>query len=233
VSFHVEIRRSFRRAWAFNLDEQRLRREVVDPWRHGGPVELGDQEWDPRECELRILEGPELAPADLAMGRGWNNAERSGRDVAAEILERLAIEAASVTIVAETPSGDRALTRLARELGVGIADWGAVRARILASTAVAAGRPLDRTEVAAALLAVEHSEPPGSWLFEAGLALAAFGGRAIVAQLGDELSPPELSDLEVIRLDPEQPASLHALAERLRLAGCPLSPEAVRGLETH
>jgi hypothetical protein len=222
VPYHVEIRRSFRRAWAFNLDEERLRRTVVDRWRHGRPIELGDQEWDPRESDLRIIDGPALGQADLAFGRGWNNAERSGREVTAQILERFASDAASVTIVAETPSGNEAVTGLLTDLGLAIADWDAVRERILASAATAAGRPLDRPEVVAALLAVDHSEPPGSWLFEAGLALAAFGARTIVVQLGAELPPSGLAELGVIRLDPEKAESLQALADRLRLAGCPI-----------
>jgi hypothetical protein len=217
VPFHVEIRRSHRRAWAFNFDEERLRRTILDPWRRGEKIELGDREWDPRESELRIIEGAELPPEDLAFGRGWNSAERSGRDVAAEVFERRAIEAANVTIVAETAAGDHALAGVLGSLGVGIVNWNVVREWILGT--IDGGEP---PEVAAAVLVVEHESPEGSWLFDAGLALAAFKGRVIVAQLGEEPTPRLLAAVEVVRLDPEQPAAPEALAERLRLAGCPI-----------
>ena len=69
-----------------------------------------------------------------------------------------------------------------------------------------------------AILVVERADPSPDWLFDAGLALGALGGRAIVAQLGDEPAPAALRDLGAIRLDPDEPASLHALAERLRHA---------------
>jgi hypothetical protein len=201
----------------FNLDEERLRRTIVDPWRHGEALELGDREWDPRESDLRIIEGAELAPEDLAFGRGWQNAERSGRDVAAEILERRAIEAANVTILAETAAGERALSEMLEPLGVGVVEWNVVRELILGR--VDHG---EAPEVVAAVLAFEHEAPEGAWLFEAGLALAAFGRRAVVARLGAEPPPPQLATAGVLQLDPGQPASPQALAERLRLAGCPV-----------
>src|SRR5437762_701735 len=116
MPFHVEMRRSFRRAWAFNLDADRLRHTVVDPWRKGKPVELGDQEWDPGESTLRILEGPELSSPDLALGQGWHNAERSARDVTVRVLDAAATVSAAV--IAETDSAQRLVTELLRGLGV-------------------------------------------------------------------------------------------------------------------
>jgi hypothetical protein len=86
VAFHVQVRHSFRRAWLFNLSAERLRVEVVDPWIAGRELELGDRRWQPRESDLRVIEGPELAPPDLAHGQGWNAAERSGREVTRELL---------------------------------------------------------------------------------------------------------------------------------------------------
>jgi hypothetical protein len=216
MPFHVEVRRSFRRAWAFNLDEDRLRHLVVDPWRKGKPVELGDQEWDPRDSTLRILEGPELSSPDLALGQGWHNAERSARDVTRRVLDAAATVVAAV--VAETDSAQRLMTELLERLGVHAVDWGALRASILAAATVVAPSPLDGSENVAAVLVVERENPARSFLFEAGLALGALGGRAIVAQLGDDPPPQEVRDTGVIRLDPEQPATLHALAERLRQA---------------
>jgi hypothetical protein len=222
MPFHVEIRRSFRRAWAFNLDEGRLRRTVLEPWRTGRPVELGDLEWDPGASTLRILEGPALEPPDLAMGKGWHNAERSAKDVTALALSRAARQAATVAVLAETPSARDAVIELLKQLGVVIVDWSVVRARILASEPVGAGRPLDGVEVVAAVLASDRSDPTRSWAFEAGLALGALGRSAIIAQLGDGPPLPEWGAVDAVRLDPGKPASRHALAERLRGAGYPL-----------
>jgi hypothetical protein len=219
VAFHVEIRRSLHRARVFNLSEDKLRRTVIEPWRQGGPVDLGDQQWDPGESTLRILEGPELSQPDLALGKGWSNADRSATDVTTRVLREAAAETVLVTVLAETPSGHETATRLLTQIGVRTADWAAVRARILAAATVVPTDPRQSAQVLVALLLVERCAPTGAWLFEAGLALGALGDRALVAQLGDEPPPAELRDLDVFRLDPDQPASLHALAERLRHAG--------------
>jgi hypothetical protein len=217
MPFHVELRQGFRRASAFNLDEETLRRTVLEPWQRGGPVELGDQEWDPQESTLQILEGPELAAPDLAVGRGWHNAERSAQDATARLLERIAAQAASVAVMAQTPTARRAVIELLERAGVQVADWEALRARILAGATVVGGTSHD-LGVGAVILVAEGADPDPSWLFEAGLALGALGGRAIVAQLGDLAPPPQLGELGVIRLDPAQPASIDALVERLRHA---------------
>jgi hypothetical protein len=219
VAFHVQIRLALRRARVFNLSDEKLRLTVIEPWRQGGPVELGDQQWDPADSTLTILEGPELSQPELALGRGWNNAERSATDVTARVLRDAAAEALIVAVLAETQPGHETAARLLKEIGVRTGDWAAVRARILAAATIVPSVPRQSAQIVAALLLVEHGAPTGAWLFEAGLALGALGGRAVVAQLGDEPLPAELRDLGVIRLDPEQPATLHALAERLRHAG--------------
>jgi hypothetical protein len=221
VAFHVEIRRSLRRARAFNLSEDKLRRMVIAPWRQGMPVELGDQQWDPGNSALRILEGSELSQAELALGRGWSNAERSAVDVTTRLLREAAAEAVQVAVLSETPAGQETAIRLLKQIEVRTADWASVRARILAAAVVVPRTSRQSAQDLFALLVVEQGAPTGAWLFEAGLALGALGGRALVAQLGDEPLPEELRDLDVIRLDPDQSASLHALAERLRHAGSP------------
>jgi hypothetical protein len=70
--------------------------------------------------------------------------------------------------------------------------------------------------VAAAVLVVDQGEISPSGLFEAGLAVGALGARAVVAQLGAEPPPSALGDLEAMTLDLDDPASLRALAERLK-----------------
>jgi hypothetical protein len=86
MPYHVEIKHSIRRAWAFNLSEERVSADVAGPWLAGQMIELGDREWEPRESSLRIIEGPELAPPDLAYGQGWNAAQQSGEDVTRRLL---------------------------------------------------------------------------------------------------------------------------------------------------
>jgi hypothetical protein len=221
MPFHVEIRQAIQRAWAFNLSAEKLRRTVVDPWRRGDRFELGDREWDPRDATLRILEGPELAPPELAHGQGWHHAERSAREVTAATLTEAQTRAVSVAVLAETPAGLSAVAPLVEQLEARSVEWAAARARILAAATLAGGGGARVEEVVVAVLVVERHEPSASWLFEAGLALGALGGRVIVAQLGDQPPPIPLRDLGPIRLDPDQPGSLQALAERLRAACAP------------
>lgn len=85
LSFHAEVRRGYRRAWAFNLSRERLEAEVLAPWREGRTLELGGKSWEPRDCELRVLEGPHLELADLSHGQGPGSAERTARDVTREV----------------------------------------------------------------------------------------------------------------------------------------------------
>jgi hypothetical protein len=87
VAFHIEISAStLRHARAFNLDEEELRRTILEPWMTDRTIELGDHEWIPRESSLRVLEGPRLEPPDLSFGQGWSNAERSAKDVTGQVL---------------------------------------------------------------------------------------------------------------------------------------------------
>ena len=215
--YHVEIRRSLRRARAFNLSEKKLFDAVVEPWRRGLPVELGDQRWESGESVLRILEGPELAQSQLALSRGWSNAERTATDVTTRVMREAASAAMLVAVIAATASGHEAATALLDAIGVRTVPWATLRARIVAAATVAPKMPADTAD-AVALLVLDGNAPGEAWLFDAGLALGALGGRAIVAQLGDDPSPTELRELAVIRIDAEQPASMNAHAERLRHA---------------
>jgi hypothetical protein len=104
-------------------------------------------------------------------------------------------------------------------LGLRAVAWDQVRARILASASVIVDRAANGLEGVAVVIAVESADPARRWMLDAGLALGALGGGAIVAQLGDAPPPAELGGLGFIRLDPEQPTSTQALGERLRLVG--------------
>jgi hypothetical protein len=212
VPFHVEISRGYRHARVFNMNEEDVRAKVLDPWVRGRVIVLGDKEWEPRDCKLVILEGPELADTDLAMGRGWSNAERSAENVTRRLVDEalLPAQAPLVCVLAETPSGEEAVAGMLERLDLESAPWPEVRGWLLG----------DRSQPGeggyAAVLAFETPTPPGSWLFNAGLARGGLGPRAVVAQLGGTGIPVELTGVDVIRVDPDAEDSVRALGDRLR-----------------
>jgi hypothetical protein len=124
MPFHVEISvSSLRHARVFNLGEDELRASILEPWMAGRTIELGDQEWIPRDSSLRVLDGPRLEGPDLSFGQGWSNAERSARDATAEALaaaereappmpEAAAIEADSLESAIEALAGGAEPRRL-------------------------------------------------------------------------------------------------------------------------
>jgi hypothetical protein len=164
LSYHVQVSRSFQRAALFNLTEADMIDRVVEPWSRGARVELGDREWDPADADLTVLEGPELAPPELALGQGWGNASRSARDVTAEVLGR----ARPVTVVAG--AAGRAAVAGALE-GLRVVEWDTVRERILASA---------DPGVAYAVVVLDDEVDR----FEAGLAVGALGARALLVERG-------------------------------------------------
>jgi len=83
--YHVELRQFPHNFCRFNLSEAELA-VIVDPWRAGQPVEVGDRKWSPHQAKIRILEGPELELQELSMGRGWRAAERRSREVTDTLL---------------------------------------------------------------------------------------------------------------------------------------------------
>lgn len=214
MAFHIEISHGVTHARVFNFGPDRLRAEVLDPWMQGRPVALGDKQWIPADCELKILEGPELGPNDLNFGRGWDSAEHTARDVTVAVLRDFAPSARSageVGVLAETPWGAKAVADALEQIGVAAADWADLRATALAG---GGGAPI-------AILAVESAEPVGWWLFESGLAIGALGRRAVVVGLGKDVPEP-LRALGVVQLDPQDPDSIPALAQRLQTAGLKL-----------
>jgi hypothetical protein len=186
LAFHVEIRRGHRWAREFNLDEATLRATVLEPWVSDRPVLLGDREWEPSDCELRVLEGPELSPQDLSFGRGWGAAEHLGRDVARELIGDAGQKLSKIAVLAETDEARVSIAGALRGLGLETVVWSV---GLLADPGEA--RP------AAVVLAVESPEPGRAWMYEAGSAVGALSGRAVVVQLAESL-PPELAALESI-----------------------------------
>jgi hypothetical protein len=211
MAFHVEISRGFRqRARAFNLDEEKLRNTILDPWLRGRPIELGDKEWEPRDCKLIVLEGPELADTDLSMGRGWSNAEKTAENVTRQLIDAASAPSKPVVaILAEDEAAESEVAGMLDRLELQKAPWTELRARIISPPEQASGPGY------AAVLVTDSSQPTASWLFDAGLARGALGPRAVVAQLGDIAIPAQLAGIDVIRLVPGEEASLRALEDRL------------------
>jgi hypothetical protein len=211
MPFHVEISRGYRRARAFNLDEAKLRADILDPWMRGRVVMLGDRDWEPRDCKLIVLRGPELSDTDLAMGRGWSNAQRTAENVTRRLVDAEAAPSGGplVVVLAESEGAGAEVARAVERLGLETAPWSELRGRIL-------NPPRDRRGGGfAAALAFDSSSPSPEWLFDAGLARGALGARAVFVQVGGAGIPSQLAGIEVMRLDPENEASVQALEARL------------------
>ena len=84
--FHVELRQFPHQTRAFNLSREELDERIVGPWIEGEVIEMDDYRWLPDRATLTIYEGPFLDPADMGLGRGWQNVTRKGRDVTQEVL---------------------------------------------------------------------------------------------------------------------------------------------------
>jgi hypothetical protein len=172
------------RAWLFNLGAEELRQRVLSPWAAGVRFALADQRWDPRESELRILEGARLEAADMAHGRGWSRAQRTGTDVTGALLQR-----GAGTVVAATRAGHETGVALLRELGLEAVDWGPARTALLAGA-----------DAGVELALVMAPAAAGPWLLDAGLVLGALPGRAVLVADGPG-APAELAGLPVLPPD--------------------------------
>ena len=86
--FHVELRSGMQVVREFNLSEQRLWVEFLAPLMAGTPLSLEGHEFIPRQTRLKVYEGEQLRPDQLAVGRGWQNVERTATDVTARVLAR-------------------------------------------------------------------------------------------------------------------------------------------------
>jgi hypothetical protein len=86
VSFyHLELRQFPHLARRFNQSEQQVL-ALAKPWVGEEWIEEAERKWNINEATLTILEGPKLSMADLAMGRGWRNAQRRSDDVTERVL---------------------------------------------------------------------------------------------------------------------------------------------------
>jgi hypothetical protein len=86
VSFyHLELRQFPHVARRFNQSEPQVL-ALAKPWVGEEWIEEAERKWNMNEATLTILEGPKLSMADLAMGRGWRNAQRRSEDVTERVL---------------------------------------------------------------------------------------------------------------------------------------------------
>jgi hypothetical protein len=83
--FHVQLRQFPHSHTQFNLSDKDVR-SLAKLWVAGNSLLVGDRKWNPQDAKLTIVEGPELPVGQLAMGRGWRNAERAGEDVTQRVL---------------------------------------------------------------------------------------------------------------------------------------------------
>jgi hypothetical protein len=83
--YHLELRQFPHVARRFNQSEQQVL-ALAKPWVGEEWIEEAERKWNMNEATLTILEGPKLTMADLAMGRGWRNAQRRSDDVTERVL---------------------------------------------------------------------------------------------------------------------------------------------------
>jgi hypothetical protein len=103
--FHIELRQFPHNACKFNLTEMEMR-EIVEPWSRDAWIEVGERKWSPHQARLTVLEGPHLAVEDLAMGRGWRNAQHQSQDVTEGVIaEALAESSAGEAQATSTENG--------------------------------------------------------------------------------------------------------------------------------
>jgi hypothetical protein len=119
--FHVELRQFPHQTRVFNLPRQELDERFLKPWVAGTPVVADDRKWPPDRAKLTIYEGPELAPDQLGLGRGWANVTRDGQDVTNALLAEVAhpppVAELKRELLARCAAGPTAIGRLVELAG--------------------------------------------------------------------------------------------------------------------
>ncbi|HEX4465646.1 MAG TPA: hypothetical protein VH025_00535 [Solirubrobacteraceae bacterium] len=83
--YHLELRKFPHTVCRFNQSEAQVAAILV-PWVKQEWFEEGEQKWNSNEATLTVLEGPKLSMPELAMGRGWRNAQRRSENVTERVL---------------------------------------------------------------------------------------------------------------------------------------------------
>jgi len=84
--FHVQLRQRRDTASAFNLSQDDVRARFVTPMVTDRVFDFAEKQWNPRETQLTVIEGRQLRPDELGLGRGWPNAKRIGTEVTDQFL---------------------------------------------------------------------------------------------------------------------------------------------------
>jgi hypothetical protein len=150
MAFHVEVSSGFHRARVFNLNREDLFEKVVGPWLEDRSIEMGDREWEPRKCALKVLDGPTMESTDLSFGQGWANAERASENVTHEILAAAPAARVPDAFVIATDNPEALTAEVVAGHGGEAVHWADVRQKI-------DGRD---PEVAAVILVVRRPSAP-------------------------------------------------------------------------
>jgi hypothetical protein len=111
--YHVQLYTRLHQARVYNLDLAELQREFLDPMRGPGLFVYEGHEYEPRKTKLSVYEGERLRPDQIAMGRGWDNVRKIGKDVTKEVLaQRPAPVPLAGTLVAAALLKERLIGRL-------------------------------------------------------------------------------------------------------------------------
>jgi hypothetical protein len=108
--YHLELRKFPHTVCRFNQTEAQVAALVV-AWANEEWIEEGERKWNSNEATLTVLEGPKLSMPELAMGRGWRNAQRRSEDVTERVLAAAkqaggGAAPAGVATAESTPSGE-------------------------------------------------------------------------------------------------------------------------------
>lgn len=91
--YHVQLYTRLHQARVYNLSLDELQREFLDPMRSPGLFVYEGHEWEPRKTKLSVYEAERLRPDQIAMGRGWTNLKKIGKDVTLEVMAQRAAPA--------------------------------------------------------------------------------------------------------------------------------------------
>jgi hypothetical protein len=119
--FHFELRQFPHNACRFNLSETEMR-EVVEPWSRDEWIEEGERKWSPHQARLTVLEGPHLEVEDLAMGRGWRNAQHRCADVTERVIAQALVSQAASSPTAPVSAASSAVGARAASTVNGVPD---------------------------------------------------------------------------------------------------------------
>jgi hypothetical protein len=84
--YHLEMRMGLTVMRVFNQSPAELQARFLAPMQRGEAFTFEEHQWIPREMRVSIWEGPKLATHQLTMGRGWQNACRTGTEVTEQVL---------------------------------------------------------------------------------------------------------------------------------------------------